>query len=220
MQMLAGYKTYFIAAAMAIYAVAMFWNGTESQPDMIKLLFAAAGLAGLRSGVATEIQNVLTALGIQLPPSPSNVQVKTMAKVSGPLARVAPLFFVLLFVGASLTGCASAPTLTPQQTFQGIEAGFALAEATYDAICSVNSPPTFCTAPGDVAAYAKAKIALEAAFTTAQAAISASGNLDSASIDALLQAVSADWAAYNQIVNATQAKQAARLGIAYHPIPL
>lgn len=221
MQALAGYKTYIVAAAMVIYAAAMMWNHGMSTDDGIKMIFAAAGLAGLRSGLTTTLATILTGMGLPVPASASTQALKLVAKTALPIAtKLAPVLLVLIMAGTTLSACASAPALTPLQTLQAVEGGFALAEATYDAICSVNAPPSFCTAPGDVAAYAKAKIALEAAFQTAQAAISASGNLDSSSIDALLQAVSADWAAYNQIVNATQAKNAARLGVAYHPIPL
>lgn len=221
MQSIAGYKTYIVAAAMAIYAVAMFWQGSESQADMIKLLFAAASVAGLRSGLTTTLSTVLTGMGLPVPPSASTQALKEIAKTALPTAtKIAPVILALFLIAPMLSACANTPALTPQQTLQAVEAGFAIAEATYDAICSVNAPPSFCTDAADQANYAKAKVALEAAFQTAQAAITASGNLDSASIEALLNAVSQDWAAYNQIVNTVQQKNATRLGIVYRPIPL
>lgn len=229
MQFLSGYKTYIVAVVAVLYAwVGFFWGApppspipVESLPDAIKLTLAAAALFGLRAGMASEIKVLLAGIGIHLPDTAS-VQTK-LAAATDQAKKVVPviaLAFVLL--GTSfLQGCAGpSGGLTPQQTLQAVEAGFALAEATYDAICSVNAPPTFCTDAADQANYAKAKVALEAAFQTAHAAITASGNLDSASIEALLSAVSQDWAAYNQIVNTVQQKNAARLRIAYHPIPL
>lgn len=221
MQTLSGYKTYIVALAMALYAVAMFWQGSESQADMIKLLFAAASVAGLRSGLTTTLSTMLTGMGLPVPPSAGTQALKAISKTALPTAtKIAPVILALFLIMPMLSACANTPSLSPQQTLQAVEVGFALAEGTYDAICSVNAPPSFCTDPADQANYAKAKVALEAAFQTAQAAITASGNLDSGSIDALLQAVAQDWADYNKIVNTVQQKNAARLGVAYHPIPL
>lgn len=154
---------------------------------------------------------------------PAN-QAKAALMVTNAVASVknkSPLILAIFMVGViGLGGCQAVNSLTPLQQLQAVESGFALAEATYDAICSVNSPPSFCTNPSDQANYVKAKAVLEAAFQTAQAAISAANGVDSSSIDGLLAAISQDWTAYNQIVNTVQAKDAARLGIAYHPIPL
>lgn len=225
MQALAGYKTYLVAAAMIVYAALSYFHPGNVVPAMdldgaMKIVFAALALMGIRSGVTTEISKLLAALGVNVTDGNASTPSKVAAQAVSVARKVAPLVLVMFCLSLTLTACASAPTLSPQQTLQAVEGGFALAEATYDAICSVNAPPSFCTNPADVAAYGKAKVALEAAFQTAQAAISASGGLDSASIDALLQAVSQDWAAYNQIVNTVQQKNAARLGVAYHPIPL
>ena len=146
MQSIAGYKTYIVAAAMAIYAVAMFWQGSESQADMIKLLFAAASVAGLRSGLTTTLSTVLTGMGLPVPPSASTQALKEIAKTALPTAtKIAPVILALFLIAPMLSACANTPALTPQQTLQAVEAGFAIAEATYDAICSVNAPPSFCT---------------------------------------------------------------------------
>lgn len=144
-----------------------------------------------------------------------------VSKAVASVRKTGPVFLAFFMVALiGLSGCQAIGTLTPLQELQAVESGFALAEATYDAICSVNAPPGYCTDPGAQAAYAKSKIALEAAFQTAQAAIDASSGLNTDTIATLLAAVQADWTAYNQIVNTVQAKDAKRLGVAAHPIPL
>lgn len=228
MQMLQGYKTYVLAVMTALYAwVGFFYGGPPStipHTDIgtaIALTLAAATVCGLRAGIANEVKVLLAGLGIQLP-NTSSVQAKlaAAAQQAKKIAPVLALGFVLI-LSSGLQGCAATGGgLTPQQTLQAVEAGFAMAEATYDAICSVNAPPTFCTDASNQANYAKAKQALEAAFATAQAAITASGNMDSASIDALLNAVAQDWATYNGLVNGVKAKDAARRGVVFVPIPL
>jgi hypothetical protein len=223
LKFLQGYKTYIIGAFTIAFALVGLYLHFISVDAAAQLISTALVGMGLRSSLATALVSLLRVQGVELPPNPSQVAVKKAVAAAAPVARrVAPLFMVCVLAAGMLVGCAGngGGGLTPQQTLQAVEAGFGLAEATYDAICSVNTPPAFCTDPSDQVNYAKAKAALEAAFQTAQAAITASGNLDSASVDQLLQAVSDDWAAYNKIVNAVQAKNARLKGVAYHPIPL
>lgn len=123
-----------------------------------------------------------------------------------------------LILSSVLSGCAAAPAQDPRTILTETEATFAIAEATYDSICSVYQSPSFCTSPAAVKAYGDAKQAIEAAFQTADAAIAASNNLDSAAIEQLLAAVSNDWVTYLKIVNGVQAQNAHLKGIPYHPL--
>lgn len=138
---------------------------------------------------------------------------KAVAAVKG-AAPMLVAFCCMMVVLGSLSACSIIGGMTPQDDLIATEALFATAEATYDAICSVNQPPSFCTDPQSAANYAKAKQVLEAAFQTAQAAINASNGISSASIAQLLAAVQNDWNTFNNIVNTTKAK-AARQGIVF-----
>lgn len=121
----------------------------------------------------------------------------------------------LLAVSPMLGGCAILQNQDPQEVLNETAALFAIAEGTYDALCSVPNPPTFCTNGG--ADYLKALKALQAAFQTAEAAITISGDINTATVQALIQALANDWAAYNQIVESTKL-QAVHAGLSV-PMP-
>lgn len=53
-----GLKTYAIAVCVALGAVGAFLQDQISGKELVEALFAAAGLAGLRHGVATEIKKL------------------------------------------------------------------------------------------------------------------------------------------------------------------
>lgn len=120
----------------------------------------------------------------------------------------------------TMTGCAllggTAGSQDPITVLHETETGFALAEATYDAICSVNSPPGFCA---DHASYDKAKTAIEALFSSAEAALAVDPT-NAASIANLIPQIVADWNAYNQVVNGVARQDAMRRGVPFHPVPL
>lgn len=71
MQFLAGSKTYLVGAAMIAYAALGYFHPSPDIPAMsadaaIKLAFAALALMGMRSGITTEVQKLLAALGIDV----------------------------------------------------------------------------------------------------------------------------------------------------------
>lgn len=119
----------------------------------------------------------------------------------------------LLAIGAvavlalGLSACSTPLFDNPQDSLNTVAAGFAIAETTYDAICSVNAPPTFCTDASDKAAYAAAELTISTALKTAQDAINAgNGDVD---IDALVQDAVNALATYEAIVNQIKAKNIA-----------
>ena len=110
---------------------------------------------------------------------------------------------VTLLIGTSACASIGGNTMTPQQELDAVAAGFALAEATYDSICSTATPPTFCA---DHAAYDGAKAAVQVALQTAQDAINASGGNDSQAIENLIADVGTVWQTYENLVNQDKAK--------------
>ena len=205
--MLSGYKVYIVAAAAVLYAGTQLWAGNMDMNSAMMMILAALGAGGMRAGMSNETKVQLAAKGIVVPATPS-LPAKVEA-VKAQAAKIAPTLLTLFLIGSlvfgSVTACAT-PGLTPQQSLNLTEAAFALAEASYDGICSVHTPPGFCTDPDNQANYAKAKKALQAAFEAAQAAIDLSGNINSAGIQHLIQAAEDAWAAYNDIVKKTEAK--------------
>ena len=120
------------------------------------------------------------------------------------MKKIAEIVFAgcLLFLSACST---TSSNVDPQTILNETAFAFSVAESAYSAICAINNPPGFC----DSADYAKARAALNAAFTTARAAIQASGNINSSTIANVLDALATDWNTYNSIVNSVKAKKAA-----------
>lgn len=134
-----------------------------------------------------------------------------IAKTNKNMLAFVMTIVTLMIIAPTISACSTFGPIQqdPQTILKETEAAFAIAEAGYDAICSVNSPPSFCTDPTAEADYAKAKLVLEAAFNTAQAAITASGDTNTQAINDLLAALAQDWATYNDIVSKTKALHAA-----------
>lgn len=221
MDFLSGKKTYIVAIFAILYAISQWWAGAMPQPDAVKMILAAAAVFGFRSAFATEFSKLAAALGY------GSAGASMLAGVrSGPMTNmreaakgVAPALAIALVLGGSLFGlraCAafggSGDPVTQLKTYEGY---FALAEATYDAICSVNAAPGFCLNNGD---YAKAKIAIEALFKTAEDALAVDPT-NTASIANLIPDIVADWLTYSQIVDGVQAKNAKLRGVTYRPLP-
>jgi len=53
-----GYKTYFVAGATVLYAVAGLWGGTMSQDAAVAMIFGGAGLGALRHGVSSTMMQL------------------------------------------------------------------------------------------------------------------------------------------------------------------
>lgn len=215
--MLTGYKTYATALIAVLYALYSHFAGSADPgaiipmmdwPTVIKTVLAAMAVAGLRSGLNTGILSILAGMGVSMVGTPTPLKVK-VARISSGVARAAPMLVLgaILIFSPILQACATPfGTVTPQETLNVVATGFALAEATYDGICTVNSPPAFCAE--NAASYAKAKLAVQAALQTAQAAINVAGGADSGAIEQLLATLSQDWNTFNNIVNTVKAKNA------------
>ena len=59
---LKGYKTYFVAAAGALAALAAWSQGSIDTLNLVEALFAAAGAITLRHGVSTSASKVVDAI--------------------------------------------------------------------------------------------------------------------------------------------------------------
>lgn len=203
--MLNGYKVYIVAVAAVLYAGTQFWAGNMDMNAAIMMVLAALGGAGLRKGMANETKVALAAQGVQVS-NTSSVPTR-LAAVKDQVKSIAPMLMTFVLIGSlvlgSVTACAT-PGISPQMELNAVEAGFALAEASYDSICSRANAPQFCA--DNAVNYAKAKIALEASFQAAQAAIDLSGGVSSAGIQQLILAAQNAWDAYNNIVKSTEVK--------------
>jgi len=149
MQFLAGYKSYLTAAAMVAYAVLGYFVLNAMDGNTFATWLAGAGaLIGIRSGVTTEFQKLLAALGVDVmggsASTPSAVQASgskllstasTMAKAVVSQGAVKALTVLLLV-------CAMAPALS--------------ACATYNALFGGGSAPTtVCSTPSQCVYQAK-----------------------------------------------------------------
>lgn len=127
LQSLQGVKTYLVAAAMVAYAAAAFfvfpppYNLTLNQAAAV--VAAAFTVGGFRSGLTTEVQKLLAALGVNVldgaaktpaqvqtqPGGPALIQIarQAVASASAKAGKVAPVFLAMIFAGSILTGCIS-----------------------------------------------------------------------------------------------------------------
>lgn len=147
MQMLAGMKSYLLAAAMVAYAAfGFFYLHSIDQPTFAGFIAAAGALVGIRSGLTTEFQKVLAAFGIDVAggaaATPKTVQdggapivaklyeLAQTAKTNA--AKVAGVLLAVIIAAPMLTGC-----------------------QTYDALFGSGAKTTLCDTPSQCVYQAK-----------------------------------------------------------------
>jgi hypothetical protein len=222
MALLQGYKTYIVGTTAILYALASAYFGYLDPKSAIDIIFAALGLMGVRSGITTALIQILQVMGLPLPANPTQAAVKNAVAMAAPIAqRLVPLLFIAVMGISilSMTACTTAQGQDPKTILTGIQFGTALAEGAFESICPLSGGgPTFCA--DNMANYLKGKKALDAAITTAAAAINLSGNINTANVAQLLATLEEDWKTFNGLVNTVKARDAAVRGVSYRPIPL
>lgn len=131
-QFLAGVKTYaiaFIVCAFAVAAGTILPAPYHLAPNAaIEMFLGGLGLAGLRSGLTTEVQKVATAFGVdprefKSVGDASNTILQRLQKLFASLqpTRVVPvLLAAILVIGVlSVQGCATSPAQTVAQAESG-----------------------------------------------------------------------------------------------------
>jgi hypothetical protein len=82
---------------------------------------------------------------------------------------------VIFLSGCATTGSSSSDAKT---TLANIKAGYVIVVTSYDAFCADPKSPKFCRDPNAIDAENQAKLAVEAAFNAADAAIAAGDNVN------------------------------------------
>lgn len=156
MQILAGFKSYLLAAAMVLYAaMAYFYFHTLDVNGAMAVVGAAGALVGIRSGLTTEINKLLAGLGVDVQNTtltPSGIQamgsklVTALKVIASPPAggKVAGALLALLLVSPALQGC-----------------------QTYDALFGSGGSTVLCSSPSQCVYQAKGAFAASLALVVA-----------------------------------------------------
>jgi len=194
---MAGMKSYLLAAVMVIYAgTGFFYFHTLDLNTAMGVIAAAGALVGIRSGLSTEINKLLAALGVDVQGTtltPSGIQstgsklVTALRTIATPAGGGKALGFLIaaILIAPGLTGCQTYNALfnsgtsmklcsTPSQCVYQAKGGFAAALALAVAyhglqVCPTNAP--VCKDPATDAAIKVQAVGVQNALNAADALV-------------------------------------------------
>lgn len=203
--MLSGYKTYFIALTTVLYAVGQFFAGNIDLNQAITMALAAAGAAGLRAGVASEIRTAVASLHLLDGTSSVGLgaRVATAIETAKKVAPLLALCFGMLVVGPALVACSTA---SPATSLAASETVVSAAQSWWITNCVQASNFSFCSDPATKATVKDASATATAAAQTATDAVE-SNTLDAATIAQLVADANADATALEALVARLQGKK-------------